>query len=169
MKIFEMIGIDAGYVILGLCALVLILLIMIIVALTKIGNMKKKYEKFMDGNDGQSLEEAILHKFSSIDTLEENVLDIYHILESHDVRLTNTYQKIGIVKYDAFKEIGGKLSFCITLLTDNNDGFILNTMHSSKEGCYTYIKEISSGESFVTLSKEEEKSLQDAINFKEAD
>ncbi len=164
-----MIGIDAGYVILGLCALCIILLIMVIVALVKIGHMKKNYEKLMDGKDGQSLEEAILRKFSSIDVLEKNVIDIYKILESHDNRLTNTYQKLGVVKYDAFKEIGGKLSFCIALLTANNDGFIINTMHSSKEGCYTYTKEIANGESFVTLSKEEEKALLKAINFSKND
>ena len=75
-----------------------------------------------------------------------------------------TYQKVGIVKYDAFKEIGGTLSFVLTLLTKENDGFIMNSMHSNSEGCYIYIKEVKSGEVFVTLSEEETMSLEQAKN-----
>ena len=63
--------------------------------------------------------------------------------------LRSSYQKVGIVKYDAFGEMGGKLSFALTMLDNDNNGWILNSMHS-RDGCYTYIKEIVRGE--VTLS-----------------
>ena len=79
--------------------------------------------------------------------------------------LTITFQKIGIVKYDAFKEMGGKLSFVLALLDKNNDGIILNSVHSSREGCYTYLKEIIKGESFLELSKEEKAALNQAIKY----
>ena len=55
------------------------------------------------------------------------------------------------------------LSFVLTLLTKENDGFIMNSMHSNKEGCYIYIKEVKSGEVFVTLSEEERQSLEQAM------
>ncbi len=42
--------------------------------------------------------------------------------------------------------MGGKLSFSLALLSQTNDGFIINAMHS-REGCYTYIKEIIDGNS----------------------
>ena len=67
------------------------------------------------------------------------------------------------MKYDAFKEVGGTLSFVLTLLTKENDGIIMNSMHSNKEGCYIYIKEVKGGEVFVTLSEEERQSLEQAI------
>lgn len=54
------------------------------------------------------------------------------------------YQKIGIVRYDAFQEMGGNLSFVLTMLDENNNGWVFNAMHS-REGCYTYIKEIVKG------------------------
>ena len=66
------------------------------------------------------------------------------------------------MKYDAFKEIGGKLSFVLVLLTAENNGFILNSMHSTKEGCYTYAKEVVNGEAFVILSEEEHQALEEA-------
>ena len=77
-------------------------------------------------------------------------------------KLKFTYQKFSIVKYDAFKEMGGKLSFSLCMLTDNNDGFVLTSVHSSNEGCYIYIKEIIKGESYVLLSEEEKKVLTEA-------
>ena len=65
------------------------------------------------------------------------------------------------MKYDAFKEIGGKLSFVLVLLTADNDGFLINSMHSTNEGCYTYTKEIVNGEAFVILSEEEQQALEE--------
>ena len=47
-----------------------------------------------------------------------------------------TYQKMGLIKYDAFNEMGGKLSFSLAMLDVRNNGFIINAMHT-REGCYT--------------------------------
>ena len=74
-----------------------------------------------------------------------------------------TYQKQGIIKYDAFNEMGGKLSFAMALLDKNNNGFIINSIHS-REGCYTYIKEIVKGESYILLGEEERQALEKAID-----
>ena len=70
---------------------------------------------------------------------------------------------MGIVKYDAFKEMGGNLSFTLCLLDDMNTGFILNTMHG-RDSSYTYIKEIIKGEAYATLGEEEKEALDKAIN-----
>jgi hypothetical protein len=69
-----------------------------------------------------------------------------------------TFQKVGLVKYDAFHEMGGKLSFSLALLNEVNDGFVLNAVHS-REGCYTYVKEIIGGNSVILLSPEEKEAL----------
>lgn len=65
------------------------------------------------------------------------------------------YQKVGIVKYDAFHEMGGDLSFALTMLDENNTGWILNAMHS-REGCYTYIKEVIKGEVILSFLRKKE-------------
>ena len=80
--------------------------------------------------------------------------------------LNCTFQKIGMVKYDAFHEMGGKLSFSLALLDRKNDGFIINAMHS-REGCYTYIKEILDGNSIIVLADEEKEALDIAMGTKE--
>ena len=99
-------------------------------------------------------------KFENMDYVNEELKKIDWQITNINENLLRTYQKIGIVKYDAFKEIGGTLSFVLVLLTKNNNGFILNSMHSNSEGCYTYIKEVKGGEVFVTLSEEERQALE---------
>lgn len=167
MKYFNQFGIDIGYVIMGMAAVILILFILLIVTMVKNSRTRKKYNQFMAGEDGKNMEKAILDKFSSIDELENNVKDLYSQISRIDGVLVTAYQKLGIVKYDAFQEIGGKLSFAITLLTAENTGFVMNSVHSSREGCYTYIKRIENGECKVILSEEEAESLKMAIGKEE--
>ena len=162
MEIFDYIGADIGYVVLGLLGFSLLLFILLLITMIKNAGLRKKYKTFMDGENGKNLEKAILDKFSAIDTLEGNVADIYRQINAINGQLITAYQKIGLVKYDAFKEIGGKLSFVLVLLTAEDDGFILNSMHSTKEGCYTYAKEVVKGEAFVILSEEEQQALEEA-------
>jgi hypothetical protein len=76
--------------------------------------------------------------------------------------MKDCFQKIGLVKYDAFNEMGGKLSFSLCLLNEKNSGFIINAMHS-REGCYTYVKEIIDGNSIIQLAEEEEQALKQAL------
>ena len=77
--------------------------------------------------------------------------------------MEGTFQKIGLVKYDAFQQMGGQLSFSIALLDQRNNGFILNSVHST-DGCYSYTKEIKNGECALSLGKEEEEALQIALD-----
>lgn len=166
MGLFETVGIDIEIVIIVLMVFVLISIILACVMLSKLGKLKKKYKSFMEGTDGKTLEDSILKRFSEVDTLKAETKVMKADIKKVSETLLSAYQKCGIVKYDAFKEMGGKLSFSMCMLDDYNDGIILTSMHSSREGCYTYIKEIIKGESFVLLSEEEKQALHEAINKK---
>lgn len=164
MDILASWGISLDYIIFGLLGSCLVLLIFIIILFVKTSSLKKKYKAFMGGKDAPTLENLIIDRFQEIESLKLDNKKIINKLESITENLLVTYQKIGIVKYDAFHEMGGKLSFSLCLLNDKNDGFIINSMHSSREGCYSYIKEIINGESFVVLAKEEQLALEEAMN-----
>ena len=116
----------------------------------------------MAGENGKNLEKAILDKFSTVDVLEAEVHELSERVENVSGRLVSSYQKIGLVKYDAFNEMGGKLSFSLAMLDVKNNGFIINAMHT-REGCYTYIKEIIDGNSVIVLSGEEQEALNNAM------
>lgn len=163
---FSDIGLSTDIILLGSVVAILILFILCIILIEKNSSLKKKYSSFMQDSEGKSLEEAFKKKFENMDYINEKLSEIDTRLNGIDDNLLKTYQKVGIVKYDAFKEVGGTLSFVLTLLTKENDGFIMNSMHSNKEGCYIYIKEVKAGEVFVTLSEEESQSLEQAIENK---
>lgn len=159
-------SLDIGVVILVLCIIILILLVINITNICSINKLKKKYNKFMTGKNAKSLENEIIALFednkfikSSIDKNKKDIRTLYKNMES-------TFQKIGIVNYDAFNQMGGKLSFCLALLDENNNGFILNSVHSA-EGCYSYTKEIINGESSISLGEEEKQALLKAMNVTE--
>jgi len=151
------------FAVLSLAIVTVILLTTSIILLVKVGSLTKKYMAFMKGSDGHTLENTILTRFKEIDILKEESKYLSEKLNIACETLITAYQKIGIVKYDAFKEMGGKLSFALCLLDEENNGFILTSMHT-REGCYTYVKEIIKGESFVVLSTEERKALEEAKN-----
>ncbi len=166
MNIFENIGISVDIAVLVLAGILVVVLLTVCIMLSKIRKLKKKYNAFMEGSNGKTLESSVLNRFKEIDKLKEDTKELKTTVSKISENLLSAYQKCGVVKYDAFKEMGGKLSFSLCLLDDNNDGFILTSMHSSREGCYTYIKEIIKGESFVLLSEEEKQSLEEAKNKK---
>ena len=141
---------------------IIILFIICIVSLVKQNKLKKRYEAFMLGKNAESMEKEITDLFSDInylkDAVDKNAKEVRHIYK----RLETTYQKLGIVKYDAFKQMGGRLSFSLALLDENNNGFILNSVHSS-DGCYSYTKEIKNGGCEISLGEEEEQALKIAM------
>lgn len=160
--IAQYLGFDSDYMIIGLAGVVIILLIMIIINMVQTSKLKKKYKKFMSGKNAKSLEDTLIKRLDQVDRLMEansaNEKSINQIFK--DMKFT--FQKIGLVKYDAFNEMGGKLSFSLALLNQTNDGFVLNAVHS-REGCYTYIKEIVDGNSIIVLAEEEQEALKMAM------
>lgn len=154
------------FIVIGFAAILLIMFVCLIILFVKSSKLKKRYKKFMDGADGKSLEVQFENKFNQLKELKDQSSVQAEQIKKIFENLAITYQKIGIVKYDAFQEMGGKLSFTLAILNDENDGFVLNSMHSTREGCYTYVKEIIKGESFVVLSSEEKLALEEAKKTK---
>lgn len=142
--------------------LVVVIFILLLVNLGKTRKIRKKYEAFMQGKNAESLEDTLITRIQQVDTLLESEKKNRENIEAISDSLKNTFQKIGMVKYDAFHEMGGKLSFSLALLDQKNDGFIINAMHS-REGCYTYIKEILNGNSIIVLAEEEKEALNIAM------
>lgn len=158
-------GFDLGYLLIAMAIVIFIMLVVIIllgIQITKTGKLKKRLDKFLLGKDGVSLEQDIIHLFEDNKFLksstEKNKKDIRTLYK----RMETTYQKMGLVKYDAFNQMGGQLSFSLALLDENNNGFIINSVHST-EGCYSYTKEIKNGECSIALGKEESEALEMAI------
>lgn len=161
-------NIDIGFIFLGLLAFSILLLILIIAAFVQISKFKKKYTRFMLGKDGANLEKDIMtlyedNKYMKL-SIDKNREDIKELFKKHEA----AFQKVGLVKYDAFTEMGGKLSFALALLDEKNNGFIINSVHSS-DGCYSYTKRVKDGDSQIALSNEEKVAVERAVNGNTSD
>lgn len=155
--------IDPAYFVIALLVICIGLLVYIISVNKKLNQLNEKYKKFMGGKDGKTLEHLIEKRFSQVDDLIQCDKKTNEKIKEINENFLITFQKIGIVKYDAFNEMGGKLSFALALLNKENTGFVINAMHS-REGCYTYIKEIIKGESYILLGDEEQEAVEKAVN-----
>ena len=150
-------------IILGVMFLLIVILFLLVLRVSMNYNrLKSSYNSFMKGKDGKTLEESWKERFAELDAVVKVTKQNRQELKEMSRVLSANYQKFGIIKYDAFNEMGGKLSFALAMLDGNNNGWIINAMHS-REGCYTYVKEIVKGESYVELSEEEAESLDKAI------
>ena len=155
-------GVDPGIILIALIAVTGISLIVTIICFLQYKKLYRRYDMFMRGKDAETLEDIVLKRFEEIDMLiKENDKKTQQIGEIFD-NLKYTIQKCGIVKYDAFREMGGKLSFALVMLDKRNTGYVINAMHS-REGCYIYIKEIIEGESYIPLGDEEKQALEKAL------
>lgn len=163
-EFFDNMGIDPGIIILILALMVMILAMLIFRLSMRQNRLERRYKVFMKGKDGQSLEKLFIRQFNQIDKLSEaneiHVHDITQLKNNYD----RLFSKYGVEKYDAFDDVGGKLSFVLALLDKNNTGIILNAIHS-RDNCFLYLKEIVKGESYVMLSQEEVEALRKAVNF----
>ena len=143
--------------------MVFVLVYMVRVSM-KLTRFLKRYRIFMRGKDAVSLEKAFAQKFLDVDHLIEVTKNQANEISKMKEILSRTTNKIGIVKYDAFPDVGGKLSFALAMLDESNSGFVLNAIHS-REGCYTYVKEIVKGESYIVLGQENTRSSVQAVNY----
>ncbi len=157
-------GLDLTYLFIASYVLVLILIIITVVQTVKINKLSKRYKKFMAGKNAKSLEKDIEgiyedNKFIKTST-EKNRKDIQSLYKKFE----NAFQKVGIVKYDAYNQMGGQLSFSLALLDENDNGFVLNSVHST-EGCYSYTKEVKNGMCEISLGDEEKMALDIAMDM----
>ncbi len=159
--------VDVFYLYITVFSLVIILLLVIVVLIISVVNLKKRLSRFMSGRGAASLEEEIGGIFRDISMLKEHDLKFRSDIKEIKANLLECYQKVGVVKYDAFREMGGQLSFSIALLDKQDNGFILNSVHSAN-GCYTYTKEIQNGVSYIDLAEEEREALSRAMRASEA-
>lgn len=124
--------------------------------------LRISYGMFMRGKDGKNLEESLLDHFQRFDDIEETVNGNKEDLIRLKETVSRSVQKFSMVKYNAFDDMEGNLSFVLTLLDGNHNGIILNVLNTG-DGNYLYLKEILKGESYMELSDEEKEGLERAL------
>lgn len=152
------------FLIIVLCAVLLIFLLYII-NIISLFRLRKNYNNFMkkigNGNNIQGTIENYMEKINEVQKQNNE-------LKNYCIRLDNTIaksiQKVGLIRYSAFKDTGSDLSFTLALLNEKNDGIVLNGIYS-REMSNIYAKPVEAGDSTYTLSEEEKQAIKKAIQI----
>ena len=145
-------------------ALIVVLFIAFIVTIIKMHVLNKRYKNFMRKiGDGKNIEEDLENYMYRVERIEKQNADISNHLNNLDKDVSKCIQKVGIVRYNAFKDTGSDLSFALALLDENNNGILLNGIYS-REMSNIYAKPVEKGVSSYTISEEEKQAIEKAIS-----
>mgnify|MGYP000859955057 FL=1 len=143
-----------------------VLLALIIYMMIRYRQLSNSYNFFMKGKRGENLEGTIFKITEEIKKLKFEDKENKDAIRVINKNLRAAYQKFGVVKYNAFKGMGGNLSFAFVMLDYTNTGYILNSVHS-REGCFVYVKVVDRGRTEVLLGTEEKEALEQALGYVE--
>ncbi len=141
--------------------LILILLLMNISNRSKIKKLKIKYNKFMNGLSGVSIEEVLEDCLDKVNGVINKNREIDYQLNTIKRNMYYCTQKVGIVRYNAFDDVGSDLCFSVALLDNNDDGVVISSLYA-RDSSSTYAKPIIRGKSKYALSAEEIKAIDNA-------
>ena len=138
-----------------------------VVLLIKVNLLNKRYKNFIQklGN-GKNIEEDLENYMYKTQRVENQNLEILNNIKNIENDVSKCIQKIGIVRYSAFKDTGSDLSFALAMLDEKNNGVVLNGIYS-REMSNIYAKPVENGKSKYTLSEEEKQAIEKAVNSKQ--
>ena len=117
----------------------------------------------MKGTSSNNLEEMLLERLNGIESANEISEKAIEECKRLEIKMKDCIQKVAIMRYKAFENVGSDLSFSIAMLDDKNDGLILTGIYGRQEST-TYAKPIDKGISRYDLSEEELYVLNEAAN-----
>ena len=161
-NMLEMLRSDTFLIVIAV--LMTILFIGMVIILIRTANINKRYQQFMKklGN-GRNIEEDLENYMYRVEKVEKQNADIVSFCKGLEEDVTTCIQKVGIVRYNAFKDTGSDLSFALAMLDEKNNGVVLNGIYS-REMSNIYAKPVENGESKYTISAEEQEAIDKAIH-----
>lgn len=138
----------------GAAAVAVIALLLAIVLAVKLRRMRRHYLVLQEGADGETFIEAVARKTAAVDELRTDVSGLSKDVNDVRADLADAIRHVAVVRYDAFNDMGGRMSFSAALLDDAGDGVVLSSINGRTE-TRTYAKGVKAGSSDAELSPEE--------------
>ena len=154
---------NSAMVIFGLTVLGFFQLILIIALFVKSGKLKKQFNEALAGVNGKSLEGVLAQHHQRVEESLVGAKELRGRTEHLEQQIRLALKRVGIVRFNAFPEMGSELSFSIAMLNDKMDGIVLTGI-TGRDEFRVYAKQIEAGKSQQHLSAEETRALQQAGN-----
>ena len=139
------------------------LLILYILNCMKLSKLRKNYATFMTKlGKGENINEMLEGYVKNVDEIKAENKEIIEYCQKLDNRSNDYLKKMGMVRYNAYKDTGSNLSFALAILDNENNGFVLNGIYA-RDNSNIYAKPVVNGKSEYVLSNEEEEAIRKAI------
>lgn len=136
------------------------LLLIIFICMTVSNSIKLK--RILNHCKNGNLEQSITYYYDKLEHTAENIRELAENFDRYDRDNKNTLQRIGVVNFDAFDDISGKMSFSAAILNMHNDGIVLTSIYGH-ETSNVYIRKIKNGQTETHLLDEEKAALEKAV------
>lgn len=154
---------NIAYILTTLVIINVILIICVFVLFRSLGSLERRYRKLVRGTNNKNLEEIIHGYMDKVDYAVNTSEEIKEMLVHYDKELKKCTQKVSILRYKAFDDVGSDLSFSIAMLDGDNNGIIITSIYGRHDST-TYAKPVDKGISRYDLSEEEERVLKEAMS-----
>jgi len=134
------------YIFLGVIILLFIVLLVFIKINMNLSRLANKYETLIKGANGGNLDDALIQNIKDISLIRDNLITLSSRIGKLEDFERMTIKKVGIVKFDAFDDISGKMSFALAILNERQDGFILSNI-CGRSDSRVYVKPLVAGQS----------------------
>lgn len=128
----------------------------------RIGSARRSLHLLQGSFDGKTLIDAVAAYIDHVRKVEDNLSAVSRRQEELFALLGRSSRNLGLVRFDAFEEMGGRMSFSAALLDDHGDGIVLTAINGRHEA-RVYSKLIEKGRSEHNLSKDEERAISEAL------
>lgn len=135
----------SSQIIIGLLIFIFLVLISNVLLFLKFKKINQLSEKFFSGKNGKDLEEIVSNQLLLIEKNKKDIKDLFDGYEKIFNIAAKGIQKVGVVRYNPFKDMGGNQSFSIALLDMNNRGLVISTL-ATRDGTRVFSKPIIDGE-----------------------
>lgn len=136
----------------------IVFLLVIVMLISRLGRLNRLYRKLTQGTSGGNLEEQLVGYVEQVQTVGQRL----QTLEGRTDRLAATQQKclqqVGVVRYDAFEDIGGEQSFSLAITDAEKNGAVISSVYSRSD-IRVYAKALDNGKASHPLSTEEIRAL----------
>lgn len=139
-----------------------ILFLLIILLSSWTFRLKKRLDVFTK-NGSKNLEEFLAKQLVKSEKQDKQIKEMLKEIARLSAASERSFQKIGVVRFNPFKEVGGDQSFSLALLDAQNNGFVVTSLYE-KETNRVYAKPIEQGASKYPLSDEEKKAIGKAMS-----
>lgn len=135
-------------------AIIILLIVWNILVSIRLWDIKRKLKTLFNGKKASDLEEVLFEEIKRLKKAEKDIKELFKSSKVLEKMAGHSIQKVGLTRFNPFKETGGDQSFTVAMLDSHDNGLVISSLYT-RQGTRIYSKPIESGESKYPLSKEE--------------